>query len=208
MTRLLLMRHGQTDWNTDGRYQGQVDVPLNDLGRNQAAQAAPFVAGLRPDRIIASPLSRAVDTAGAVAGLTGHTVVTDPRLKEIHVGSWQGRVVSDIFAEDPGFERALIEHRDYRRSPTGETTSELGERVSAALREFAGAFPNSTTLCVSHGVAIRMGVGYLLGGWDVAAQLGVLHNCHWAELQVHQGRWRLNSYDAGVLGSLLEEPDY
>lgn len=207
-TRLILMRHGQTAWNVDGRFQGQRDIELNDVGRRQAAEAAPFVASLRPDRIVASPLGRARDTAAEVAALVGIEVEIDERIKEIHVGSWEGLVPREIGELDPEYARAVAERRDHRRSPTGETGTEVGLRVGGALRDIAARNAGLTTLVVSHGSAIRHGVGELLGGFAWSQQIGVLHNCHWSELLLRDDAWRLRSYDVGVLGPLISEPDY
>jgi probable phosphoglycerate mutase len=89
MTRLIIWRHGNTDWNAANRVQGQTDVPLNDLGREQALAAAPLLAALRPDAIVASDLSRAADTAAALAAPTGLPVRSDQRLRS-GTGCWQG----------------------------------------------------------------------------------------------------------------------
>ncbi|MES2549577.1 MAG: histidine phosphatase family protein, partial [Pseudomonadota bacterium] len=95
--RLLLVRHGQSEWNAGRVLQGQADVPLSDLGRAQAAALAPVVAGLAPDRAVTSDLVRASVTA-AILGYTNARPV--PALREINVGVWQGRSIPDLIAED------------------------------------------------------------------------------------------------------------
>ena len=94
VTRLLPWRHGETEWNAAGRVQGQLDPELSDVGRAQAAVAAPRLAEQRPDAIVASDLRRAADTAAVLAALTGLEVTLDARLRERFHGEWQGRGVS------------------------------------------------------------------------------------------------------------------
>ena len=86
--RIIFWRHGRTEWNAERRFQGQTDVPLDDLGRKQAAHAAQLLSGLEPDGIVSSDLSRARETAEALAVLTGLSVVTDERLRETYAGQW------------------------------------------------------------------------------------------------------------------------
>lgn len=193
MARLVFIRHGRTEWNATGRFQGQADIPLDDLGRAQAAAMAPWVARLNPDAIISSPLVRARETADALASETGLDVQFDDRLKEINVGSWVGRTkVSD---EMPDIAEALATGRDFRRSPTGETAYEAGARVAEAARYIAAWNPDGVTAVVGHGMATRMGILQLLG-WDMVTGLGLsgLWNCSWTVLELRD-RWRILSYN-------------
>ena len=102
LRRLVLLRHGQTNYNAQGRMQGHLDSELTAEGLAQAATVAPGIAALGPDRLISSDLRRAVDTAGVVGAAAGLDVKTDPRLRETHLGEWQGRTVTEIEAEWPG----------------------------------------------------------------------------------------------------------
>jgi broad specificity phosphatase PhoE len=101
MTRLLLVRHGETDWNTTGRFQGQADPPLNANGRAQAASLAAQLAQTRIGAIYSSDLQRARDTAEIVARKLGMTVRVDRRLREINQGEWDGMLTTDIIARYP-----------------------------------------------------------------------------------------------------------
>ncbi|MGO4957743.1 histidine phosphatase family protein [Luteococcus sp. Sow4_B9] len=196
-TRLVLLRHGQTDWNVEGRFQGQLDVGLNDVGRQQARAAAPHVAALGPEVLISSNLSRAAETASFVSALTGLPVATDPRVQEINVGSWGGLTGLEMAERDPTFADALRSGRDFRRSPEGETADEVGIRMRLALTDIAGQHEGRTVVVVSHGLAIRMACGYLLG-WDFAHswQLGPVANCGWSSLVRTSDRpWRLEAYN-------------
>ena len=197
MTRLVLLRHGQTDWNVEGRFQGWMDIELNEVGREQALAAAPVVAQERPEAIISSPLQRALVTASAVADQLGQPVYTDDRFREINVGTWGGLTGDQMAEQDPTFAEAIRSGRDFRRSPTGETAEEVGLRVGPALEDLAARTGEGTLLVASHGLAIHMGVAHLMG-WDHdrARQLVVLRNCHWAVLSGRAGdRWRLEAWN-------------
>lgn len=195
--RIVLWRHGQTDGNLHGRMQGQADVPLNDTGRAQAAEAAPRLAQLQPTRLISSDLSRASETAAALAKVTGLDVSYDPRLREVDVGEWAGLTHHEVTEQFPGFLDALRSGEDFRRSATGETADEVGHRVAAALHEWADASDDEDVLVVvGHGMAWRVGVTYFLGGdYENSRALAGIHNCGWVVLDRTGPHWRLEAYN-------------
>ena len=88
--RIVLLRHGRTEWNATRRYQGQADPPLDEVGQAQAIEAAALVAAMRPDLLVSSDLQRACQTAEKLASLTGLELSLDARLRERHLGHWQG----------------------------------------------------------------------------------------------------------------------
>ena len=199
MTRLVVWRHGQTDSNAASRVQGQLDVPLNAVGRDQAGAAAAALAALRPDALISSDLSRAADTAAALAALTGLPVAYDARLRERHFGLWQGLLLAEIADRFPS------EYAAWRAGSTApgcavESLDDMGKRVGEAFQEAADAVPGGTVVVATHGGAARQGCGHLLG-WpsEVLVRIGGLGNCHWSELR-HDGvrGWQLRSYNVGV----------
>ena len=197
--RLVLWRHGQTDWNVTSRFQGQADIPLNPTGRAQAREAAAVLATLEPSALWASDLERTRDTAAALTALTGLPARLDKRLREVHVGEWEGLRGTEVGASDPEAYAALRRGEDVRRSATGETVSEVGERVAEALTEIAEAAADDATVVVTtHGLAGRAGMCRLLGlpfaHWRT---FGSLENCAWAVLQRHHdgGYWRVAEYD-------------
>lgn len=197
-TRLVLVRHGQTDANAAGRFQGQQDVPLNRVGRSQAAAVAPRIAAMRPDRLVSSDLVRAEETARAIAAVSGLEVRTDPRLREIDVGEWQGLSVTEVAATCPWFAEKVAAGEDVRRSATGETATEAGERVAGVLEELTARHPGETIVVVGHGLALRVGTALTLGlGFAGAGALSGLWNCSWTILE-RAGRWRLLTYNAVV----------
>ncbi len=202
-TTLFLLRHGRTDWNRTGRWHGQADVQLDELGVRQAKAFAELAPRLRPDVVVASPLGRARHTAATAAAALGTQLMIDPRLLEVDVGEWEGLTDSEIFDLDPTLRWSR--GTDRRFSATGETPTECGKRVAAALAEQATTHPGKRVLVVSHAYAIRAGVGSLLE-WDLRAtqRLAGLFNCAYAELRLHPvDRWELtawNIWHAGVPG--------
>ena len=199
-TKLILVRHGQTDSNASGRFQGQQDVPLNRIGRSQAEKVAERVASMNAGRIVSSDLQRALATAEAISAASGIPIMTDARLREIHVGSWEGRTSVEVVAENPWFEEKLKAGQDFRRSDSGETAAEAGARVRDVLAELAEAHPGETSIVVGHGLALRVGMSLFVGlGVNGANALSGLWNCSWTILEYNQ-RWRIQSYNNVVRG--------
>ena len=195
--KVVLLRHGITDWNHSGRFQGQADVPLNERGVAQAAAAAQALAGFGITKIVCSDLTRAVTTATALATACELPFSTDPRLQEINVGSWAGMVTDEVAALEPTFREDLAAGRDFRRSPTGETATETGTRVAAAINEWADGCADSEILAVvGHGLALRVAMLRLMGLEYVHSRLFAgFGNCHWAVLKPGSEYWRLLSFN-------------
>jgi probable phosphoglycerate mutase len=199
VTRLVVWRHGNTDWNAGHRVQGQTDVPLNELGHRQAADAAELLLRLRPDVLVASDLRRAADTAAALATRAELPVRYDERLRERYFGAWQGLTMAEVAQTRPE------EHARWAAGADDiggdiETLEDLGKRVADALRETAEHTPpGGTAVIATHGAAARQGIGHLLG-WsrEVLRTLRALQNCHWAELTYEESRgWQLAAYNVG-----------
>lgn len=198
--QLVVLRHGRTEWNASGRFQGQADIGLDERGRRQAEQAAAALTELAPAAIVSSDLLRARQTAAPLAAACGLEVATDPRLREIHVGSWEGLTIEEMLARvDEPTKRAYLAGEDVRRSSTGETVAEVGERAGTALDEIGRtAADGSTVVVVMHGLAARAGVCRLMGfptqTWH---RLSGLHNCGWIMVQRHRtgDYWRVTEYN-------------
>ena len=155
MTRFCLVRHGQTDWNLEGRYQGQSDVPLNAAGIAQAQALARRLKDEHFDAAYSSDLSRARDTALAISAVHGGLAVNiDPRLREINQGRWEGVQVEKIRERYAGLWLARQTDPVSVRPPGGETVGEVYQRVRAALDEIAVRYPEGSVLIVSHGLAL------------------------------------------------------
>ncbi len=198
--RLVLLRHGLTDWNDNGRFQGHADIPLNNIGRAQAVAAAELLAGLGITRAVSSDLGRAEETARLVADRCGVTVSPDPRLREVNVGSWSGLTLEEAGRLEPDFWPALRDGRDFRRSPEGETATQAGVRVAEALIDHAEAVADGEVLLVvGHGLSLRVGALLLLGlDYSHARLFRGLANCHWMVLEPGADHWRLHSYNTGT----------
>ncbi|WP_182357649.1 histidine phosphatase family protein [Tomitella gaofuii] len=204
--RVVLLRHGQTEHNAESRMQGQLDTALSDLGGRQARAAGVAFAAMRPHAIVASDLHRAYDTALAVGAATGVAVQTDPRLRETHLGEWQGRTHYEVDAVYPGA-------RDHWRAdatwapPGGESRVHVAARAVPVIEEFVAQIDRSGTwadrplLVVAHGGVIAAVTAALLGlpvdTWPVIGGIG---NTGWTELTSRRGRssppWRLNVWNA------------
>jgi broad specificity phosphatase PhoE len=153
MTTFLLVRHGETDWNRENRFQGHADPPLNELGRSQARELATSLARDGIDAVYASPLQRARETAEIIARALALDVGTDPRLMEVDVGSWSGLTRDDVAARFPeAFDRWRAGSHGWAG---GETYEELATRVLRALREIAARHPGGTVLVIGHGGTVR-----------------------------------------------------
>lgn len=144
MAELILVRHGETDWNRDRRYQGHADPPLNDAGRAQAQELAAALEGLELDAIYSSDLRRAAETAEIIGAARGIPVIHDPGLREIDVGSWSGLTRDEIEERFPG----ATEH-------DGETREAHLDRVRSAVEAIAARHLGERVLIVSHGGSIR-----------------------------------------------------
>ena len=157
-TRLLVLRHGQSEWNAVGRWQGQADPPLSEEGRLQAAGAGLQLGTF--DAIWASDLQRASWTAGIIAEIIGiGPVLLDPRLRETHVGPWEGLTHDEVNTGWPGF-------LDTHQRPEGfEPYDDAAARMTAAFVDIAAASPGGEVLVVSHGGVIRA-VRRMLGAPD------------------------------------------
>jgi len=197
--RIIIWRHGRTEWNVIDRYQGQADIPLDEVGYAQAIQAAEVLAAYRPSRVYSSDLTRCYQTAEMLAQRVGLDITTDKRLREIHVGSWEGLLGEEIRAADPELARRLWAGEEVRRSPTGESPSEVAERMVEALTEIAEAAEDqSTVVVVTHGLAGRVGACKFVGlPFDEWRRLGGLSNCAWVSIgrQRSGEYWRIESYN-------------
>jgi broad specificity phosphatase PhoE len=151
VTTLILARHGETDWNRDGRFQGHADPPLNDQGREQARSLAYALDDQALAAIYSSDLRRAHETALVVADRKGLNVVVDPDLRERDVGEWSGLTLPEI---EERFPEELRRFRE-KGASIGESRESLSRRVVAAVRRIADAHPQGSVLVVTHGGALR-----------------------------------------------------
>ena len=155
MTRLCLLRHGQTSFNLQGRWQGHSDIPLNETGIEQARQAADQLVGEPFAAIYASDLQRAMVTAAAIAQNHALPVRTDPRLREINMGVWEGQLLSEIPDLYPDAWTEWKNNPIDGHAPGGESLRELSLRVTLAVTEIcAENRPVDQLLIVAHGLSL------------------------------------------------------
>jgi glucosyl-3-phosphoglycerate phosphatase len=198
VTRLVVWRHGRTGWNAAGRFQGQLDPPLDDVGRAQAAHAAPHLVaaaglGSRATAVVASDLERAADTARALTSVLGVPLHLDPRLREHGMGSWEGLTREEIAGRYPDQYADWLAGRPVR-GRGGEEAAAVTARVLGALAELP---PADVAVVVTHGgTSGRMIETLLELGPDHRRVFGPLGNCAWSELARQSGRWRLLRHNA------------
>lgn len=171
MTRLLLIRHGETDWNVEGRYQGQTDVPLNARGREQAQALAAAVASIPIAAVYSSDLQRALDTAKVVAERTRAPIEIDARLREINQGEWEGLMGAEVRERWPELTALRRKDPEAFAPPGGEPFIAVRERALAAVTGATKAHRDGTVAIVSHGLAlaiVRVALARLpwAGVWD------------------------------------------
>lgn len=197
LKRLVLWRHGETDYNAAQRMQGQLDSQLTATGLGQARRAARSLAELQPEVLVTSDLSRAGDTAAVLAAETGIPLCVDKRLRETHLGTWQGLTHAEVEVLCPGGVQIWRITPDWA-PPGGETRVEVATRAAHVVAELDAARHSSAVLC-THGGLIAGLTPLLLGlpvsGWSV---FGGISNCHWTVLVRQQSGWRLFSYNTAA----------
>ncbi|QMV84797.1 histidine phosphatase family protein [Corynebacterium hindlerae] len=199
MTRqLILMRHGETLYNATRRMQGQMDTELSEVGIKQAELAADYLENMTIGRIISSDLSRAHETAKAVARRVGGDVVVDKRLRETHLGRWQGMNHEEVDELFPGA-RALWRHDASWAPPGGESRLEVAQRARAVIDELMAGYSewdDATVLVVAHGGTIAALTSALLElSHEQYPIFSGLKNTCWAQLTARP-RYYPGSLDA------------
>lgn len=211
--RLVMLRHGQTEFNAGSRMQGQLDTELTDLGRAQAVAAAEVLAKRQPLLIVSSDLGRAYDTAVSLGERSDMSIRVDTRLRETHLGDWQGLTHAQVDAIAPGARQAWRE--DARWAPHGgESRIDVADRsmplvgeLVAGEPEWGADEPERPVVLVAHGGLIAALAAALLDlpvdSWPV---LGGMGNASWAQLSGHgpadapagELRWRLDVWNASA----------
>ncbi|MFB9775657.1 histidine phosphatase family protein [Brevibacterium otitidis] len=192
---LYFVRHGETDFNREGRFQGHADIPLNALGREQAAAVAAELAGHDIRMVVSSDLSRARETADAIAGRLGVEVQENPLLRELSVGEWESKTRDEIREIWPELLAAWLGGQDMR-PPGGESRSESANRVVQAIRALVaeiGDFDGAIAI-VAHGAVLRGAAEELLGMGESSGSLGVLGNCAYGVLTPRRDSWVLRNW--------------
>ena len=207
--RLVLVRHGQTEWNSVGRAQGHADISLDAIGHAQAAAAAPYLAALAPVRLWSSDLARAQETAAYVAEAADLPIETDPRLREYDVGVRSGLTVAEFEERYPREYAAWRAHDESLLVEGEESSSLVRERVLPALTECLEALgPGETGIVVMHGACLRVGLLAMLG-WPPETSRGLrgMDNCGWTILGEHEIFDGLRMVSYNETASVGQHPD-
>lgn len=201
--RIVIWRHGQTDWNVENRFQGHSDIPLNKVGEFQVNHAAKILAGLNPNRIISSDLIRAQQTAKSLADLLNIKVELNPKLRETNGGKWEGKTGSENRATDGDYFVRWIDGHDDPAGHTGERRSEVAARAVSVIKEITNTNSTGTIVLVTHGGTARCVLGSILelpmNKWST---IGGLSNACWSILEISQHHAQNNSQKLDYLDNL------
>ncbi len=200
LERLVLWRHGETDYNAAGRIQGHLDSELTSTGQQQAKQAAPVIAGFHPNVAISSDLRRASATAAAFTEVAGMSVRLDKRLRETHLGEWQGLSGAEV---EHGWPGAM---NTWRMDPTwappgGESRVEVSSRAVEVVEELDAQAHRTALLCAHGGVIAALTAKLLRLPLECWPGIGGVGNCNWVVLSrrtTAPSTWRLITFNGGL----------
>lgn len=197
--KLFLTRHGQTDWNIAGKYQGQSDVPLNQTGILQAAALAKRLSAEKIDAIYSSDLSRAKDTAQTIANFHQLHINTDSRWRELNFGDWEGMNYKEMSAHSPELFENWMKDSVNTSTPNGESLKQLARRVKTAFDEIKNKHKDQTVLVVSHSGALQA---------LLATLLSIELNFYW-QFKISQASLsELKVYEDSVVLNLLNDVNH
>lgn len=198
--KVVLWRHGQTDWNIANRFQGSTDIPLNSTGLAQVARAGKLLTGFSPTQIISSDLSRAFTTAKALADLVGLEIKKDVRLRETDGGNWEGKTGDAIRETDIENFIRWIDGDDNPAGDVGERRSDVAARATAAIYEELAGKSNHTLIVATHGGTARCIIGSMLNlPMTTWGSIGGLSNAAWSILSSTPKGWTLVEHNSGSL---------
>lgn len=191
MTRIILVRHGETTWNREGRYQGQIDTPLSERGVAQGKAVAEALKNIPIDLCYTSPLSRSHDTAKFCMAYHDAPLYTDERLLEINHGLWEGKLASEIAGDYPEMLEAWRTEVVGVTMPEGENITEVCERSMAAFRDYAAKHEGKTILVVAHDAVNKAVLCDMLDiGLDHFWQMKQDNTCI-NVVEYNEGKWRM-----------------
>jgi len=163
MALFYFLRHGETEWNAEGRLCGSTDVPLSDAGRHQARLLAMRFESIPIDAVYSSPLGRALETARIVGDAVGRDLIVDHRLTELNYGNWEGSTFDEIRRNSPAIYRAWDADPATNAPPGGETGVQLIERVTPFLADVARRHPSGHVVVACHKSVCRLLACHLMG---------------------------------------------
>ena len=191
MTKILLIRHGESEANRKGFFAGQTDVELLEKGIEQARATGAYISqNYQVDKVYASDLKRAYKTGAMIAELTGAELIADKRLREINAGLWQGNAFDDILTRYHDSYTCWLHDIGNCRCDGGESVKQLGERILEALREIAGSNPDKTVVVATHATPIRVMQCILKGlPLDEMKSIPWVSNASVTEIACKEGEW-------------------
>jgi len=199
VTKLLLLRHGRTEWNAQGRYQGQTDVALNAAGRRQARQLAERLCHKEIDAVYASDLQRARETARIVAEAHGLPVKAEARMREICFGAWEGKTHDEIEAGEAAVLHRWYDNPVHTAPPGGEMLSAVLDRVRAAYEDVLEDHQGETVAIVAHGGTLRL---------LVCIALGLQPTAYWQFNFDEASMSELGIYEQGAILNVLNDTSH
>lgn len=200
LQRLVLWRHGETEFNRAGRIQGHLDSELTEVGIEQAKRAAPFIVDFHPEVAVSSDLRRATVTAAAFAEVSGMSVSEDPRLRETHLGQWQGLSGAEVEHDWPGAMGTWRSQPTWA-PPGGESRVEVAERAYEVVRELDESCSATALLCAHGGLITALTARMLEWPTELWPRLAGVGNCRWVVLAKGGSGmrgWRMITYNGGL----------
>lgn len=194
VTRVILLRHGETVWNLEGRYQGQLDSPLTPTGEAQAHALAQRLVVVKFAALYTSDLGRARQTAACLAASSGHELRVEAQLRERHLGIFQNLRKAELKQKFPDEYRLFKSGGPEHVIPQGESTRQAAERTNACLEELARRHPGETIVIVAHGGTISALLRHALGIPLDAPRRFERSNASWNVFQFDDGKWFLETW--------------
>lgn len=193
-TEIVLVRHGETVWNRQGRWQGHLDSDLTELGQRQAAAIGERLAVVRFDALYSSDLGRAYRTAERVVARTGHRIIPDDRLRERALGIFEGLTVAEIEEQHPDhFTQFLARAADYV-IPKGESLRDRHDRAVSCLKDISRRHPGGRIVVVTHGGVLDSAFRHALGLDLTVPRRWTLYNASLSTILVTDGQWTLGTW--------------
>jgi 2,3-bisphosphoglycerate-dependent phosphoglycerate mutase len=208
MLQVYLVRHGETEWNAARRIQGQSDSPLTAKGLFQARQVAERVRKEGITHVITSDLGRTRHTAQIIADACGCEVIEEPRLRELHMGVLEERILDGLTEQEEVWRKQMVDGSPKGRIPEGETMTELATRMRAALDSCLELPAGSKPLLVSHGIALGSLISTILGLPAYAERRLRLRNCSLSRVDHQESAWLASGWIVETAGdvSYLDQP--
>jgi 2,3-bisphosphoglycerate-dependent phosphoglycerate mutase len=207
-THLIAIRHGETEWNSQGRFQGHLNSVLNADGLAQAEALGEYLSRERFDLLLSSDLGRALQTASAIAMCSGHDVVVEPRLRERCMGIFQGLTPDEAEARYPGEYARFRGHDPDYVIPDGESMRQFFERSVACFTDLATRHTGLTLVAVTHGGVLAMLYRHARAMPLEAPRDFPLHNTGVNRFRHRQGAWQLQNWgEIGHLDVALDDPE-